>query len=102
MVYQGVGKTNMLKHRVNAANSSASADDQALTGAFGNRFCIPRDFELLEMHMLFYQAALGDRLEYELTFNDYYKVNNTTDADSKYIISNICLEFDMVTDSELA
>ena len=52
--------------------------------------------------MPFYQAGLGDRLEYELTFNDYNKVISSTDADSSYIISNICLEFDMVTDSELA
>ena len=52
--------------------------------------------------MPFYQTGLGDRLEYELTFNDYYKVINSTDADSSYAISNICLEFDMVTDSELA
>ena len=52
--------------------------------------------------MPFYQAGLGDRLEYELTFNDYNKVISSTDADSSYVISNICLEFDMVTDSELA
>ena len=52
--------------------------------------------------MPFYQAGLGDRLEYELTFNDYNKVIKSTDADSSYVISNICLEFDMVTDSELA
>ena len=29
-------------------------------------------------------------------------VINSTDADSSYVISNICLEFDIVTDSELA
>ena len=52
--------------------------------------------------MPFYQAGLGDRLEYELTFNDYNKVINATAADSSYVISNICLEFNMVTDSELA
>ena len=52
--------------------------------------------------MPFNQAGLGDRLEYKLTFNDYNKVINSTDADSSYVISNICLEFDMVTDSELA
>ena len=52
--------------------------------------------------MPFYQVRFGDRLEYELTFNDYDKVMNSTDADSSYAISNICLEFDMVTDSELA
>ena len=52
--------------------------------------------------MPFYQAGLGDRLEYELTFNDFYKVINSTDANSSYAIRNICLELDMVTDPELA
>ena len=82
MAYQGIGKSNMLKHRVGAGNASADAEDQAIAGAFKNRFCIPLDFELLEPHMPFYQAGLGDRLEYELTFNDYNKVINSTDADS--------------------
>ena len=92
----------MLKHRVGAGNASTDAEDQAIAGAFKNRFCIPLAFELLETHMPFYQAGLGDRLEYELTFNDYNKVINSTDTDSSYVISNIYLEFDMVTDSELA
>ena len=102
MAYQGIGKANMLKNRVGAGKASTDAKDQAIDGAFKNRFCILLDFELLETHMPFYQARLGDRLEYELTFNDYNKVINSTDADSSYVISNICLEFDMVTDSELA
>ena len=67
-----------------------------------NRFCIPLDFELLETHTPFYQAGLGDRREYELTFNDYDKVIKSSDADSSYKIKNICLEFDKVTDIELA
>ena len=102
MAYQGIGKSNMLKHRVGAGNASTDAEDQAIAGAFKNRFSIPLDFELLETHMPFYQAGLGDRLEYELTFNDYDKVISSTDADSSYVVSNICLEFDMVTDPELA
>ena len=52
--------------------------------------------------MPFYQAGLGDRLEFELTFDDYHAIINSTDADSSYAISNICFEIDMVTDSELA
>ena len=59
---------NMLKHRIGAVNASTDAEDQAIAGAFKNMFCIPLDFELLETHMPFYQAGLGDRLEYELTF----------------------------------
>jgi len=52
--------------------------------------------------MPFYQAGLGDRLEYELMFNDYDKVIKSTDADSTYTIKNICLEFDMVSDTNLS
>ena len=102
MAYQGIGKANMLKHRVGAANASSDKQDEAIADAYGNRFCIPLDFELLETHMPFYQAGLGDRLEYELTFNDYNKVINSPDVDRSYTIKNICLEFDMVSDTELA
>ena len=101
MAYQGAGKANMLKHRVGAGNAGSDKEDEAIAKAFGTRFCIPLDFELLETHMPFYQAGLGDRLEYELTFNDYNKVIKSSDADAKYVITNICLEFDQVTDTEL-
>ena len=86
MVYQGLGESSMLKHRVGAGNATADAEDEAVSKAYSNRFCIPLDFELLETHMPFYQAGLGDRLEYELTFNDYDKVINSSDADSSYNI----------------
>ena len=102
MAYQGIGKANMLKHRVGARNATADAGDEAIADAYKNRFCIPLDFELLESHMPFYQAGLGDRLEYELTFNDYNKVINSSDVDASYTIKNICLEFDTVSDTELA
>ena len=53
--------------------------------------------------MLFYQSALGDRLEYELPFNDYSRVIQATgDADSSYDIENISLEYEIVTQPELA
>ena len=102
MAYQGIGKDNMLKHRVGAGDKSSDKEDEAIADAYKNRFCIPLDFEILETHMPFYQAGLGDKLEYELIFNDYNNVINSTDLVSKYIIKNICLEFDMVSDAELA
>ena len=37
----------------------------------------PVRLELLESHMPFFQAVLGDRLEYKLTFNDYSQVIQT-------------------------
>ena len=53
--------------------------------------------------MPFYQSALGDRLEYELTFTDFSRVIMATgDADASYHIGDISLEYDMVTLPELA
>ena len=63
----------------------------------------PLDFELLESHMPFYQSALGDRLEYELTSNNYSRVvHATVDVDVSYHIRGISLQYDMVTLPELA
>ena len=77
--------------------------------AYGIRFYILLDFELLESRMPFYQSALGDRLEYELTFNDFQTVIQATGdlSASKCVIHhrNISLEYayDTVTQySELA
>jgi hypothetical protein len=109
--YQGIdesGGDNMLKLRVGAGDGDATvAVDKAIADDFGNRFYVPLDFELLESHMPFYQSALGDRLEYELTFNDYSRVIRVTgDAAvaqaTSYSVENISLEFDMVTQPELA
>ena len=96
--FQGIdtsGNRNTTRIHIDAGNKDETA--------FGNRFYIPLDFELLEGHMPFYQKALGDRLEYELTFNDYSRVIRATgDADASYDIENISLEYDIVTLPELA
>ena len=53
--------------------------------------------------MPFYQSALGDRLDYELKFNDYSHVIQVTgNVDASYHIGGISLEYDMVTLAELA
>ena len=53
--------------------------------------------------MPFYQNALGDRLEYELTFNDYSRaIRATDDANAPYDIENISLEYEIVTQPALA
>ena len=90
--------------RVGAGNGDSSVvADKAIADAFGGRFFTPLDFELLESHLPFYQSALGDRLEYELTFNDYsHVIQATGDVDASYHIGGISLEYDMVTLPELA
>ena len=104
--YQGIDSNhprNATKLCIGADDGRVVEEDRAIANAYGNRFYIPNDFELLESHMPFYQRALGDRLEYELTFNDYNRViQATADAAASYTIDNISLEYDMVTEPHLA
>ena len=106
LIYQGIDTSenqNVNKLRIGAGNADEDViADKGVSDAFGNRFFIPLDFELLESHMPFYQAALGDRLEYELTFNDYSRVVITSGEDGGYEIGNISLEFDVVSDRGLS
>ena len=77
--------------------------DKAIADAFGKRFYIPLDYELLDGHMPFFQSVLGDRLEYELPFNNYSSaIQATGNANASYDIENISLEYDIVTQPELA
>ena len=52
----------------------------------------------------YYQAGLGDRLCYEITFNDYNRIINSSVAapDAKYKITDISLEYEIVTQPNLA
>ena len=63
---------NCIKLRINAGNKDATnAQDKAIADAYGNKFIIPLDFEMLDSAAPYYQAGLGNRLWYKLTFNDY-------------------------------
>ena len=77
-------------------------EDEAIATVFGNKFCIPLDFEILESAMPFYQSSLSSRLSYELTFNEYKRVIKSSKTDPTYTISNISLEFDTLSNSRLA
>ena len=101
-VYQGIQSDDALKHRVDAADKSSDAKSELLAQVYGNRFCIPLDFELLNAHLPYYQGALRDRLSYELKFNEYGSVIKSSDTEAKYTISDITLEFDIINHPELA
>lgn len=99
----GKGQTdNAIKHRINAGDKLEDTEDKAIAAAFGNKFCIPLDFEILESSMPFYQSGLSSRLSYELTFNEYKKVIMSSKTDATYAITNISLEFDTISNSRLA
>ena len=63
---------NCIKLRINAGDkNTGNVRDNAIADAYGNKFIIPLDFEMLDSATPYYQAGLGNRLCYELTFNDY-------------------------------
>ena len=68
---------NCIKLRINAGNKDATnAQDKAVADAYENKFIIPLDFEMLDSAAPYYQG-LGNRLCYELTFNDYNRVTKS-------------------------
>ena len=100
--------TNCIRLRINAGNKDAtSVQDKAITDAYGNKFIIPLDFEMLDSAAPYYQTGLGNRLCYELTFNDYNRViksgvSSPKVPDAKYKITDISLEYEIATQPDLA
>ena len=98
---------NCIKLRINAGNKDATnAQDKAIADAYGNKFIILLDFEMLDSAAPYYQAGLGNRLCYELSFNDYNRVTKCATSpkapDAKYKITDISLEYEIATQPDLA
>ena len=94
-----------MKLRINAADKSAGNHrDKAIADTYWNKFIIPLDFEMLDGTAPYYQAGLGNRLCYEITCNDYNRVISSTgpSPDAKYKITDISLEYEIVTQPTLA
>ena len=94
--------------RINAGDKNTSnTQDKAIADAYRNKFIIPLDFEMLDSAAPYYQAGLGNRLCYELTFNDYHRVTKSRVTspkvpDAKYKITDISLEYEIATQPNLA
>ena len=96
---------NCIKLRINASDKSAgNKKDNAIVDTYGNNFIIPLDFEMLDSSIPYYQVGLENRLCYEITFNDYNRVIKSMAAapDAKYKITDISLEYEIVTQPTLA
>ena len=95
--------TNCMELRIDAGDKSAGiAQDEAIADAYGNKFIIPLDFEMLDSAMPYYQVGLRNRLSYELKFNNYNRVIKSLKTDSTYKITDISLDYDIVTQPNLA
>ena len=57
---------------------------------------------MLDSAMPFFQAGLRNRLSYELKFNNHNRVINSSKTDATYKITDISLEYDIVSQPELA
>ena len=94
---------NYIKLRINAGNKDASVQDKAIADAYGNNFIIPLDFEMLDNAAPYYQAGLGNRLCYEITFSNYNRVTKSTVSpkvpDAKYKITD--MEYEIVSQPNL-
>ena len=94
---------NCIKLRINAGNKdTTSVQDKAIADAYGNKFIIPLEFEMLDSAVPYYQAGLGNRLGYEIMLNGYNRVTKSEVSspmvpDAKYKITNISLEYEIVT-----
>ena len=98
---------NCIKLRINAGDKNAGVTrDKTIADAYGNKFIIPLDFEMLDSAAPYYQAGLGNRLCYEITFSDYNRVIKLAVSpkvpDAKYKITDISLEYEIVTQPDLA
>ena len=106
IISSGSCTTNCIRLRINAGNKDATnAQDKAIADAYRNKFIIPLGFEMLDSAAPYYQAGLGNRLYYELTFNDYNQVIKSTASpkvpDAKYKITDISLEYEIATQPDL-
>ena len=67
-IQQGIISTDgcmeiCIKLRINVGNeSTGNTKDNAIAEAYGNKFIIPLDFEMLDSAAPYYQAGLGNRL----------------------------------------
>ena len=92
-----------IKLRINAGDKNASnTQDKAIADAFRNKIIIPLDFEMLDCAAPYYQAGIGNRLCYALTFNDYNQVTKSGVSspkvpDAKYKITEISSEYEITT-----
>ena len=98
---------NCIRLRINTGDKNDSnTQDKAIADAYGSKFIIPLDFEMLDSAAPYYQAGLGNRLCYELAFNDYNRVTKSRVSspkvpDAEYKITDISLEYEIATQPDL-
>ena len=108
IISSGGCTNNCINLRINAGDKSTGVtQDNAIANTYGKKFILSLDFEMLDSAAPYYQAGLRNRLCYEITFSDYNRVIKSTVSspkvpDAKYKIADISLEYEIVTQPDLA
>ena len=66
---------NCMRLRINTKDKEATiAQDDAIAKAYGNKFIIPLEFEMLDSSIPYYQSGLGNQVCNGITFSNYGKL----------------------------
>ena len=81
IIHSGGCTENCIKLRIDTKDKSAlNAPDSTIAYVHRNKFIIPLNFEMLDSVIPIYKSGLGNRLCYELMFNNYDRVILSTGA----------------------
>ena len=88
-----------MKLQINASDKDGLNErNKAIADAYGNKFIVPLDFEMLDSVMPYYQSGLGNRLCYDVMFSNYNRVivsleelSSPKVPDTKYKITDVSL-----------
>ena len=105
LVEWGIGSEAVRK--VRSKTSGASGEDWV--GAYGTKYVIPLDFEVISKHGAFYPRVLNSELQFEVTLADTTNILQQGSSDSAlsgsihpYSMTNIELQYETIHSDTLA
>ena len=107
LVEQGVGVVDVRKVRSETQGASTDAQHTAIKTAYGAKYVIPLDFEILKNHGVFYPRVLGAELQFEVTLADTTNLLQGTDSAltgtvDAYKVTNLELQYETIHSDVLA
>ena len=107
LVEQGIGSAGIRKYRSGTSDKGSDAGHVALSAAYGTKYVIPLDFEILKNHGVFYPRALGAELQFEVTLADTTNLLQGMDSAisgvvDPYKLTNLELQYETIHSDMLA
>lgn len=109
LVEQGIGSVDLRKVRsATSPTPSNPEDENALKTAYGTKYVIPLDFEILKTHGVFYPRVLGAEMQFEVTLADTTNIlqqdgsTALTGSIHPYSMTNIELQYETIHSDTLA